>query len=195
MPENGHIKQLLAEIALHDSQVAYKQLFLLLHKPLCRFAWSILKSNDDAQEVVSDVFIGIWEKRHRLTSIESPLLYFYTSVKNHSLNRIAREKRQQTVAPEEWFVQLNSVYFDPEKLMMTDEIIRQVKQAIYDLPPRCRLVFKLVKEDGLKYREVAELLQLSAKTVEAQMAIALRRIGKCMHLDITIYHPKSSIKK
>ncbi len=51
-------------------------------------------------------------------------------------------------------------------------------------PPRCRIIFKLVKEDGLKYREVAELLQLSVKTVEAQMAIALRRIGKGMHLDI-----------
>ena len=62
--------------------------------------------------------------------------------------------------------------------------MRQIRQAVNSLPPRCRIIFKLVKEDGLKYKEVAELLQLSVKTIEAQMAIALRRLGKCMHLEI-----------
>jgi RNA polymerase sigma factor (sigma-70 family) len=91
---------------------------------------------------------------------------------------------------------MNSIYFDPEKLMLTEEMMRQIKKAINDLPPRCRLIFKLIKEDGLKYREVAELLQLSVKTVEAQMAIALRRLAKCMHFDIkpaTVSH--LSLKK
>ena len=68
--------------------------------------------------------------------------------------------------------------------MMTEEMMRKIRQAVNDLPPRCRIIFKLVKEDGLKYKETAELLQLSIKTVEAQMAIALRRLGKCMHLEI-----------
>ena len=74
-------------------------------------------------------------------------------------------------------MQLNSIYFDPEQLMMTEEMMRQIRQAVNNLPPRCRLIFKLVKEDGLKYKEVAELLQLSIRTIEARMAIALRRIG------------------
>jgi RNA polymerase sigma-70 factor (ECF subfamily) len=68
--------------------------------------------------------------------------------------------------------------------MITEEMVRQIKKAVNDLPPRCKLIFKLVKEDGLKYREVAELLNLSVKTIEAQMAIALRRLGKCMHLEL-----------
>ena len=79
---------------------------------------------------------------------------------------------------------MNSIYFDPEQLMMTEDMVRQIKKAVNDLPPRCRLIFKLIKEDGLKYKETAELLQLSVKTIEAQMAIALRRIAKCMHLEI-----------
>jgi RNA polymerase sigma-70 factor (family 1) len=184
MLENDQIKRLLTAIALNNDQAAYKELFLLLHSRLKQFAYSILKSGEEAEELVSDLFIRIWEKRDQLTTIESPLLYFYTTAKNLAFNRITKLKRQQNLAPEEWLVQLNSIYFDPEQLMMTEEMMRQIRQAVNELPPRCRIIFKLVKEDGLKYREVAELLQLSVKTVEAQMAIALRRIGKGMHLDI-----------
>jgi RNA polymerase sigma-70 factor (ECF subfamily) len=131
------------------------------------------------------VFIFIWEKRGRLPDIQSPLLYLYTATKNRALNNIARQKRQQALDAGEWLVPLPSVYFDPEKLMITEEILQNIRKSVQELPTRCRLIFKLVKEDGLKYREVAELLQISVKTVEAQMAIAIRRLGKCMHVDIS----------
>lgn len=184
MPENDHIKRLLASIALNNDQPAYKELFILLHGRLKQFAYSLLKSIEEAEELVSDVFIQIWKKKEHLITIESPLLYFYTTTKNLAFNRLNKQKRLQNQSPEEWLVQLNSVYFDPEQLMMTEEMARQIRQAVNTLPPRCRIIFKLVKEDGLKYREAAELLQLSVKTIEAQMAIALRRLGKCMHLEI-----------
>ena len=184
MPENESIKRLLAAIAFANDQAAYKELFLLLHGRLKQFAYSILKSHEEAEELVSDLFIRVWEKRDQLTTIESPLLYFYATAKNLAYNRINKQKRQQQPPPEEWLVQLNSIYFDPEQLMMTEEMMRQIRQAINNLPPRCRVIFKLVKEDGLRYKEVAELLQLSVKTIEAQMAIALRRLGKCMQLEI-----------
>ena len=184
MPENEKLKRLLSEIAVHDDQTAYKELFLLMHGRLSSFATSILKSKYDAEEVVSDVFIRLWEKRSQLTQIESPLFYLFTSVKNQSINRLTSEKRKRQISPDHWMVQLNSVYFNPEKLMMTAEMLTYINNTINSLPPKCRMVFKLVKEDGLRYREVAELLGISIKTVEAQMAIALRRIGKCMKLEV-----------
>ena len=196
MAENEKIKRLLSLIALNNDQVAYKELFILLHGRLKQFAYSILKSSEEAEELVSDVFVRIWEKRDQLTAIESPLLYFYTTAKNLALNRLNKQKRIQNQSPEEWLVQLNSIYFDPEQLMMTEEMVRQIRQAVNNLPPRCRLIFKLVKEDGLKYREVAELMQLSIKTIEAQMAIALRRLGKCMQLEIkSLSSSSQGIKK
>jgi RNA polymerase sigma-70 factor (family 1) len=196
MQENDDIKRLLTAISLHTDQAAYKELFVLLHSRLKQFAYSILKSNEEAEELVSDVFIRIWEKREQLTNIESPLLYFYTTVKNLSLNRLNKQKRQLGNPAEDWLVQLNSIYFDPEQLMMTEEMMRKIRQAVNDLPPRCRIIFKLIKEDGLKYKETAELLQLSVKTVEAQMAIALRRLGKCMHLEIKeLAQSTTSLKK
>ena len=196
MLENEPIKRLLSAIAFTNDQAAYKELFLLLHGRLKQFAYSILKSQEEAEELVSDLFVKVWEKRDQLTTIDSPLLYFYATVKNLAFNRLSKQKRQQNIRPEEWLVQLNSIYFDPEQLMMTEEMMRQIRQAVNNLPPRCRLIFKLVKEDGLKYKEVAELLQLSIKTIEAQMAIALRRIGKYMHMEVNQLSPDANnVKK
>ncbi|WP_315824758.1 sigma-70 family RNA polymerase sigma factor [Paraflavitalea speifideaquila] len=97
---------------------------------------------------------------------------------------MVKQKRQRALDTSQWIMPLNSVYFDPEKLLMTEELIQKIRKAIEDLPTRCQLIFKLVKEDGLKYKEAADLLQISVKTVETQMAIAIRRLGKCMHLDM-----------
>lgn len=195
MPENDHIRRLLSAISLNNDQAAYKELFLLLHGQLKQFAYSILKSSEEAEELVSDVFIRIWQKKDQLTTIESPLFYFYTTAKNLAINRLKKQKRQVSLSAEDWLVQMNSIYFDPEQLMMTEEMVHQIKKAVNDLPPRCRLIFKLIKEDGLKYKETAELLHLSVKTVEAQMAIALRRIAKCMHVEIKSTSQTPFIKK
>jgi RNA polymerase sigma-70 factor (ECF subfamily) len=72
-------------------------------------------------------------------------------------------------------IEFKSIYHDPEQKMISAETIKQIQEAIQDLPPRCRLIFKLVKEEGLKYKEVAELLQLSVKTVENQMSVAFKK--------------------
>lgn len=184
MTENDEIRNLLIAIAYKNDQSAYKEMFMRLHSQLKQFAYGILKSHEEAEELVSDLFITIWQKREKLPSIESPLIYFYSSVKNLAYNRLQKQKRQQNIKPEEWLLQVKSIYLNPEELMMTAEMLNKIQKAVNELPPRCKLIFKLVKEDGLKYREVAELLQLSIKTIEAQMAIALRRVGKCMHLEL-----------
>lgn len=176
---------MLSQVATEHNRDAYRELFLLLHRPLCQFAAGILKSNYDAEEVVSDVFMHIWEKRHTLTSIESPRMYFYVAVKNRALNLLASQKRQQALDARYWSVNISQVFArNPEELMMSEEILQKLRKAVQDLPSRCQLIFKLVKEDGLRYREVAELLQISVKTVEAQMAIALRRLSQCMQLTL-----------
>jgi len=195
MMENHRLKQLLRLIAFNDDQAAYKELFMLLYYRLKKFAYSILKSNEEAEELIQDVFLLIWEKRNQLTTIELPRLYFYTTTRNLALTRINQRKKHIRTAPEDWLVNLNSIYFEPEKLFISEETLRKISGAINGLPPRCRLIFKLVKEDGLHYREVAELLDLSIKTIEAQMAIAFRRIGKYMHLEIKLPMPAVKEKK
>jgi RNA polymerase sigma-70 factor (ECF subfamily) len=183
-PTDDQLRQWLRDIALRDDMTAYRTLFLKLRSRLKQFAFSILKSQEEAEELVSDVFIRLWEKRARLHEVESPRLYLYVMTKNMAISRYKSLRKPLAPTEIEWLVQTSTIHITPEQILITDEMQRQIRQAMEELPPRCRLIFKLVKEDGLRYREVAELLHLSIKTIEAQMAIALRRIGKCMQLEV-----------
>ena len=176
MITDRNIQGLLHEIALNNCEKAYKTLFMGMHESLVEFAGSILKSSEDAEEVVSDFFMNIWQKRTSLPEIERPRLYFFVGVKNASLNRLIVKERIKLPPEIEWETSLKSIFFNPEELMLSAEVVKNVMNAINELPPRCKMIFKLVKEEGLKYADVAKLLDISVKTVEAQMAIALRRI-------------------
>jgi RNA polymerase sigma-70 factor (family 1) len=178
------LKKLTTRIAVDDDTVAYKELFLLYHPRLINFAKSITGTKESAEEVVSDVFLKIWTNRAALTSVENFHLYIYIITKHLSINCFMKQKRERSFSLDETVVEFKSIYLDPEQLMITGEMLKRIRRAIRELPPRCQMVFKLVKEDGLKYREVAQLLDLSQKTIENQMTIALRKIAYSIRVDI-----------
>jgi RNA polymerase sigma-70 factor (ECF subfamily) len=178
------IQDLVCRIAQNHDASAYKELFLVYYERLLNFSLSITRCKETSEEVVSDVFLKIWTARATLPGISNLHLYLYVSVKNHSINALGKQKRHYTFSLDDLTVELKSIYFDPEQLMLTSEMFKRIRAAVQQLPSRCRLVFKLVKEDGLKYREVAELLGLSVKTVETQMSIALRKLGKSIQFDL-----------
>jgi RNA polymerase sigma-70 factor (family 1) len=175
--DNEKIKLLLREIALQKDTKAYKELFFSLNEELNRFAYSILKSKEDAEEVVTDCFIALWQKKETLVDIENPKLYLFVSIKNRSINKLAQRKRQNNSFNEEYLVHFKSPFFNPGELMLSREAVGMILEAINELPPKCKMIFRLIKEDGLKYADVATLLNISVKTVEAQMAIAVKRIS------------------
>jgi len=173
----AHIELLQQKIALFSDQQSYNELFVHFYPSLRQFAMSFTKSRQLSEEVVSDVFIKIWEKRETLHKIGNLKLYLFTSTRNTALNYLKKQKGIQHVPLEDYWVELNSVYFDPEKLMITAEMMNRIHTAIQALPPKCKLIFKLVKEEGLKYKVIATLLDLSLKTVENQMTLALKKIS------------------
>lgn len=170
-------KEMVARVALNDDSVAYKKLFLFYHPKLLSFSYAITHCKESSEEVVSDVFLNIWNHRKTLLRIDNFHLYLYISTKNISLNYLARQKKQQVFSLEDVKTEFHSIYYNPEQLMITAEMFKRIREAIKDLPPKCQLIFKLVKEDNLRYKEVAELLHISVKTVEAQMSIAFRKLG------------------
>ena len=183
------LQKLITGLAVYDDALAYKELFLHYHARLVHFSSLITRSRESAEEVVSDVFLKIWTNRKALARVENFHLYIYVITKNLSINRLLRQKKEKSFSLDETCVEFRSIYLDPEQLMITSEMFRRVKEAVGELPPRCQLIFKLIKEDGLKYREVAELLGLSLKTIENQMTIALKKIGHSIEFDI----PKASL--
>ena len=178
------IQFLQHRVALLDDQQAYKELFTSLYSYLYHFARTLVRAKEPAEEIVSDVFIKVWEKRRELKKIDNLKVYLYITTRNMAFNYLDKQKRTPTDHLEDIPAEFTSVYFDPEQLMITADMLTLIQKAIDQLPPKCRMIFKLAKEDGLKYREVAEIMNVSVKTVENQLAIALHKIGKTVSFDI-----------
>src|ERR1700760_1416914 len=188
------LKYLQSRIARFDDQKAYKELFTTLYSSMFLFAKSMVKSKEAAEEIVSDVFIKIWERRRELEKIDNLKVYLYVSTRNPALNYISLRKRSPPNPLDEFQTEFTSIYFDPEQLLITADMLALIRRSIDQLPPKCKIIFKLVKEDGLKYREVAEILNISVKTVENQLAIALQKIGNTVSFDVNKSLP-SPVKK
>lgn len=159
---------------------AYHELYDLFYDRLHRFCFSFLKTNEAAEEIVSDVFIKVWQIRSKLGTIDNLGVYLYTIAKNFSLNYITKHFKHPVVSLDQADLETNIATGTPEELCISANILRNIQQAIQQLPPQCRLIFQLVKEDGLAYKEVAQILNVSIFTVRNQLAIATRKMAEAL---------------
>ena len=173
--EDQEIKTITRRIASGD-QRSFRVLFDHFSPRLTEFARAMLKSKEAAIEVVDDVLVKIWMHRETLPGIENMRVYLYTATKNTALNYLSSKARQVITEPFDHIsIQLLEDR-NPEQQLIAKELLRKINTAVDDLPARCKMSFKLVREDGLKYKEVAEILNISVNTVDAQMVIAVKKI-------------------
>jgi len=166
---------LQSQVAVGDTR-AFRQIFDALFSNLTKFSFSFVHSKEAATEIVDELFVQLWVKRDDIMKINDLRVYLYTATKNASLNYISKKAKQIELEPyENLQVQMTDLV-SPEQIMISKEMLQKIKEAIDSLPPRCKLIFKFVREDGLSYSEVAEILGLSIKTIDSQMVIAVARI-------------------
>ena len=166
---------LQSQVAVGDTR-AFRQIFDALFSNLTKFSFSFVHSKEAATEIVDELFVQLWVKRADIMKINDLRVYLYTATKNASLNYISKKAKQIETEPyENLQVQMTDLV-SPEQIMITKEMLQKIKEVIDSLPPRCKLIFKFVREDGLSYSEVAEILGLSIKTIDSQMVIAVSRI-------------------
>lgn len=176
------IYELQQLVALNNSTAAFEKLYLLLYTDLHRFAYRIIKSNHIAEEIVSDVFVQLWKKKEEIGKILNLRVFLYVAVKNLSLTYLYKAKKYRVC----WIEEFAGGFEPPSKapdaleLLAAKETAALLHKAIYNLPVKCKAIFKLVKEDGLKYHEAAQILNLSVKTIENQMGIALKKIASSL---------------
>lgn len=188
MPANEYhttarLKELQTKIALEDES-AFRQLYLHFSKKLNLFAITLVRSKEIAEELVEDVFVKLWAHRHRITEIENITVYLYVAVKNRALNKLSQKAKELIAAPFDYLdTTIDEFATDPYDLMITSEMMLRMRQVIDTLPPRCKMIFKLIREDGLKYKEVAEILNISVNTIDVQMAIAVKKICTALHIE------------
>ena len=157
---------------------AYKSLYELLSEGLYRFSYSMVRSSEVAEEIVSDVFIKVWQMRSRLAEIDNLRVYLYTIARNFSLNYLARTADGRVVGLDTLEGSIFVDGSDPADRCISADLANQMRRIVQQLPPQCRVIFQLVREEGLRYKEVADILELSPYTVRNQMAIAIQKLGE-----------------
>jgi RNA polymerase sigma-70 factor (ECF subfamily) len=158
------------------NEIALSELYRLFHSRLHYFSTSIVKSPEDAEELVEDVFVKLWANRQNILSIDNLSVYLYVAVKNRSYNLLVKRGKTVHYSLEDMGDEMSAPSLDPHKLLVSAEMMKRMQLAIESLPPRSRMIFRLIREDGLQYKEVAQILSISVNTIDVQMAIATKRI-------------------
>lgn len=159
----------------NDPRRLLRRLFEEHHGELCTFACRYLTSDDAAADVVQEVFVRVWSRRSERRLDDISRAYLYRAVRNEALNR--RKARERRSAGESGLLRRRQSS-SPDEELRERELAADLERAISELPPRCREIFLLVREDGLTYRETADVLDLSESTVATQMGRALRKLRR-----------------
>jgi RNA polymerase sigma-70 factor, ECF subfamily len=169
------------EKALKGDTSAFEKIYRSYVKQLCSFAAYYLKSFDIAEDIVQNVFLILWERRDSIRIDGCLKTYLFTSVRNLSLNFL----KHQTI-------HLNSLDIysrlfslpaaTPHELAVQQEFDVLLTQALEKIPERCRIVFILSRYFDMKYAEIADILEISVKTVDAHMVKAVKNLRSNLRL-------------
>lgn len=169
-------------VAYERHEPSYEALFMHFYKELTAFAFSYVKNSECAEEVVSDVMMKVWQMDSGLASVQNLRVYLFTATRNTAINYLRKNKRHATWDIENVDVELNMELYHPEAATLQVELRRKIATAIKDLPPKCQMVYKLIREDGLSYKEVAEILSISPKTVDVHFTKAMQRLREALKI-------------
>ena len=166
---------------------AFETLFRSYYAPLCRYACQFVDSADAAEEIVQDLFYVLWKDRQDLNIYTSVNGYLYRSVKNKSLQLL-----EKTIVRDNYYKMSegNSMVetVTPQEELEYKELEQQIEKTLRRLPERRQKIFRMNRMDGKKYNEIAQELQISVKTVEAEISKALRELRDNYNL---IYESKN----
>ena len=173
-------KYLFDRVKTTGCKESFEMLFDRYYSPLCNFAYLFIKDEDACEEIVSDVFVNIWKKRKDIEIKTELKYYLYKSTKNQLIGYL-RKQKPTTSAHNREIVESDIINFQsPETLLIKKELNSKIKELLDELPKQSGLVLRLKKIDGLRYKEIAELLNISEKTVENHITNALKKIKQLL---------------
>lgn len=165
-------KKLLLAIK-NDDPNAFKKLFLLYRLKVYYFSYRFLRDKTEAEEVVQEVFIRIWNSRKQLNESLSFNSYLFTITRNYIFN-LKRDKLHHQAFIDFMLPFCSETENNTEETIISQDLELHLKQAIENLPPKRKLIYKKSREEGLTYPQIASELNISEKTVEAQIHLALK---------------------
>lgn len=178
------LSYLIQAISENSNEQAFDELFRLYYPALLSYTSSLLKDKQVAEEICVDVLFNLWQNRKTLPTIRNLSQYLYISAKHGAISYMRSrgfKELQKNIELGDVGETMAYELSNHELRLINKETLSQINTAINRLPARCRLIFKLIKEDGLKYAEVARLLEISVKTVENQMTIATKKLAEIIN--------------
>ncbi len=167
------IDKLSMRLKLGDEQ-AFELLFRKYYIRLCSFANKFLNDPEESREIVQEVFIRVWERRDEIDPEESLKSFIFKIAQNLSLNNLRRKKVESRYTEIYKLIYIDQLELSTHEFFASKELEEIIVRSIGKLPTECRKIFELSRTEGYKYKEIAEKLKISVKTVETQMSKALR---------------------
>ena len=161
------------ELLNQSDQKAFNILFRLYSARVYHFSYSYLKSTEEAEEIVQDTFIKIWENRATIDASYSFSGFIFTVAHHLILNRI-RKIRNENHCKAVLAVSSVNTQNETEEKILHAELERVQQAALTELPPKRKIIYQMIREEGMTYKQVAEQLNISVKTVESQMTEAIK---------------------
>ena len=162
---------------MFDDDKAFESLFYSLNTPLIKFSMMYIHQKEVAEEIVSDVFVKCWINRKSLGEVRNIDTYLFVAVKNQSLNHLKKYSHIHLVQVEDTNEVRFVKPFTPQEALEKKELLFKMERSIEELPQQCRIIFRLIKEEGIKYKEVAEILNISPRTVQTQLFRAMKKLS------------------
>ena len=168
---------------LEKQHIDFEQIYLSYFSKMKRFAREYVLSDEDAENIVQDVFLDFWEKKELLPLPINILAYLFTSIKNRCIDFLRHkivQKEVENKMQEEYRLTLQMKYYSlgelDEGIFEKDDVEQLLSKVIDSLPERCREIFLKSKIEGKKQKEIAEEMNISINTVETQMGIAYKKL-------------------
>lgn len=175
-----NIQDLLRQIAEKDSHQAFEKIYELYFRKSYTFAKYFVKTKEASEEVVSEVFLSIWKNRQSLMNVRDWDSYLYISIKNQSLLYLNTFSSKETIPLDFFSVFLSVDKIDPERSLLAKELEFVLTKSIEQLPDRCKMIYSLVKDERMSYKQVAEILDISERTVNTQMTLAIKKLRQAI---------------
>lgn len=162
------------ELLKKGDQKSFKIIFNTYYKVLFEFVQNLTKDSFKTEDIVQETFIRLWKNKEKIDNRASVKNYLYKTAYNNFIDKYRKDQRTK-VLKQEWYFN-KVVELSEESIEIQEKKKEKLRTVIDTLPPKCKQVFVLSKFEGLKYKEISEQLNISIKTVENQMSIALSKL-------------------
>lgn len=164
----------IGKINDHRDANAFKLLFHHFYTDLLSFSTAISNHQEASEDIIAELMLKIWQQPEKLLGVKNLKTYLFISTRNLTLNYLEKNKvRDNYILSNPEITQQD---YNPEDQLVSKEIIQKINQAIEQLPPKTKMAFTLVKDNDCSYAEAADIMEISIKTVDRHLQIALAKI-------------------